>query len=101
MLDEPLSVADCAEAGLRDRGCKQRIAGRGWVAEDQGENRFAVSVRVAGAIWREITTVAAMGREEKDRRRAIRAKVGVRNAKGVCESTVCFRGGGRGKGGMT
>lgn len=39
------------------------------------ENRFAVTERVAGAVWREITTVAAMGREEKGRRRALRIKV--------------------------
>lgn len=69
------SVADCAEAGTRDRGCKQRIPGRGWVPETDGSNRFAMSERIAGAIWREITTVAAMGREEKSRRRALRAKV--------------------------
>lgn len=39
------------------------------------ENRFAVTERIAGAVWREITTVAAMGREEKGRRRALRIKV--------------------------
>lgn len=69
------SVADCAEAGTRDRGCKQRIAGRGWVGEMDAGNRFAMSERIAGSIWREITTVAAMGKEEKDRRRALRVKV--------------------------
>lgn len=79
-LDVPMSVADCAEAGRRDRGCKQRIPGRGWVGEEEGSNRFAVTTRIARAIWREITTVAAMGREEKNRRRALRLKV------------VCVRG---------
>ncbi|CAM9672776.1 unnamed protein product, partial [Ectocarpus sp. 12 AP-2014] len=39
------------------------------------ENRFAVTERVAGAVWREITTVGAMGREEKGRRRALRIKM--------------------------
>lgn len=69
------SVADCAEAGTRDRGCKQRIPGRGWVGETDAGNRFAMSERIAGSVWREITTVAAMGKEEKDRRRALRIKV--------------------------
>lgn len=71
----PYSVADCAEAGTRDRGCKQRIPGRGWVEETDVENRFGTTERIAGAVWREITTVAAMGREEKGRRRALRIKV--------------------------
>lgn len=71
----PYSVADCAEAGTRDRGCKQRIPGRGWIEETDVENRFGSTERIAGAVWREITTVAAMGREEKGRRRALRIKV--------------------------
>ncbi|CAM9523835.1 unnamed protein product, partial [Ectocarpus sp. 4 AP-2014] len=74
-LEAPMSVAECAEAGTRDRGCKERIPGRGWVGETDMENRFAVTERVAGAVWREITTVGAMGREEKGRRRALRIKM--------------------------
>lgn len=73
--DAPMSVEDCAKAGLRDRGCKQRIPGKGWLAEWEKENRFAITERIAGAVWREITTIAAMGREEKGRRRALRVKV--------------------------
>lgn len=70
-----MNVAECAEAGCRDRGCKQRIPGKGWVNEQEGENRFAVTDRVSQAIWREMMTVAAMGKEEKERRRALRVKV--------------------------
>lgn len=70
-----MNVAECAEVGRRDRGCKQRIPGKGWVDDHDGENRFAVADRVSRAIWREMMTVAAMGREEKERRRALRVKV--------------------------
>lgn len=70
-----MSVADCAQAGRRDRGSKQRIPGRGWVGEEEGGNRYAVTGKIAGAIWKETMTVAALGREEKGRRRAFRQKV--------------------------
>lgn len=87
LSDEPMSLADCAEAGLRDRGCKQRIPGKGWVGEWDKDNRFAITVRIAGAIWREITTVAAMGREETMRRRVLRDKVYPRER--ICCSRQC------------
>lgn len=70
-----MSVADCAELGRRDRGCKQRIPKRGWIGETEVGNRFEATGRIARTVWRDITLVAAMGREEKDRRRALRVKV--------------------------
>lgn len=90
-LDAPMNVVECAEASLRDRGCKQRIPGRGWLGERENDNRFSITVRMAGAVWREITTVAAMGREEKARRRALRVKVSY--------DKFAFRGAGAGAGG--
>lgn len=72
-----MTVEDCAKAGIRDRGCKQRIPGKGWVSEWEKDNNFAITVRIAEALWRDTTTVAAMGRDEKARRRALRVKVGV------------------------
>ncbi|CAN0056198.1 unnamed protein product, partial [Laminaria digitata] len=75
VLETPMSVADCAEQGCRDRGCKQRIPKRGWVGEMEAGNRFEATSRISRTIWRDATVVAAMGREEKDRRRALRVKM--------------------------
>lgn len=74
-LDVPMNVEDCAEAGIRDVGCKERIPKKGWVGERDSDNRYAITLRAAGAIWREIITVKTMGKVEKDRRRALRVKV--------------------------
>lgn len=70
-----MSVADCAAAGLLDRGCKHRLRNRGWVAEDDGENRFPRSLRVAEEIWRGITFAATRRAEERGRKKALREKV--------------------------
>lgn len=70
-----MSVVDCAAAGLRDRGCKQRLRHRGWVAEDDGENRFPRSLRVAEGIWKGITLAATRKAEERGRKRALHEKV--------------------------
>lgn len=70
-----MSVVDCAAAGLRDRGCKQHLHNRGWVAEDDGENPFPRSLRVAEEIWKRITFAATRRAEERSRKRALREKV--------------------------
>ena len=63
-------------------------------------NRFGATIRIARTVWRDITLVAAMGREEKDRRRALRVKVcGVRTFVSLfrfsmlCFHTACYGGG--------
>lgn len=75
-LSAPMTLEECAEAGIRDRGCKEHILQRGgWVEERDPDNRFAISLRVAGEIWREIEAAGDMGKREKERRRALRNKV--------------------------